>query len=186
MKPAIAEPATLAGQGTQALTKPCMVARTLGLPLHHRTRDPDQPAGTTAGEPMLLLGDRHRLPPCCRHHQFFASSPLSAWLSSRLSASSCFSRRFSSSSARSRLASETAIPPYLARHLEKVVGETLCRRQSSVSFAPASYSLTIPMICSSVNRLVRICPPPKRRSNRFPLSVALFQGAGSLYGHPDG
>src|SRR4028119_2307514 len=54
-----------------------------------------------------------------------------------------------------------------------------CRRQSSVSFAPASYSLTIPIICSSVNRLVRICPPPERRSNRFSLSVAPFQGAGS-------
>src|SRR5919205_713048 len=53
------------------------------------------------------------------------------------------------------------------------------RRQSSASFAPASYSLTIPMICSSVNRLVRICPPPERRSNRFPLSMAPFQGAGS-------
>src|SRR5215218_1626824 len=54
-----------------------------------------------------------------------------------------------------------------------------CRRQSSASFAPASYSLTIPMICSSVNRLGRICPPPERRSNRFSLSVAPFQGAGS-------
>src|SRR3712207_8028862 len=54
-----------------------------------------------------------------------------------------------------------------------------CRRQSSVSFSPASYSRTIPMICSSVNRLVRICPPPERRSNRFSLSVAPFQGAGS-------
>src|SRR3712207_2559606 len=55
----------------------------------------------------------------------------------------------------------------------------LCRRQSSASFAPASYSLMIPTICSSVNRLLRICPPPERRSNRFPSSVALFQGAGS-------
>src|SRR3954471_17945886 len=55
----------------------------------------------------------------------------------------------------------------------------LCRRQSSVSFAPASYSLTIPMICSSVNRLVRICPPPERRSNRFSFRLAPFQGAGS-------
>jgi hypothetical protein len=38
-------------------------------------------------------------------------------LSSIVSARSCFRRRFSSSSARSRLASETAIPPYFARHL---------------------------------------------------------------------
>src|SRR5215217_3735373 len=55
-----------------------------------------------------------------------------------------------------------------------------CRRHSSASFAPASYSLTISMICSSVNRLVRICPPPERRSNRFSLFVAPFQGAGSV------
>ncbi|HEX6011945.1 MAG TPA: hypothetical protein VFY87_09140, partial [Geminicoccaceae bacterium] len=41
------------------------------------------------------------------------------------------------------------------------------------------YSLTISMICSSVNRLVRICPSPERRSNRFSLAVAPFQGAGS-------
>src|SRR5919107_2045933 len=96
-----------------------------------------------------------------------------------VSARSCLRRRFSSSSALSRLASETAIPPYFARHLEKVADETPCRRQSSASFAPASYSLTIPMICSSVNRLVRICPPPERRSNRFSLLVVLIQGAGS-------
>src|SRR5688500_7302037 len=129
---------------------------------------------------MLLAGHHHRQPPRRRRHQFFASSPLSAWLSSMVSARSCLSRRFSSSSALSRLASETAIPPYLARHLQKVVGEMPCRRHNSASFAPASYSLTIPMIRSSVKRLVRICPPPERRSNRFPLSVAPFQGAGSL------
>jgi transposase len=38
-----------------------------------------------------------------------------------------------------------------------VVCETLCRRHNSVSFAPASYSRRIPMIRSSVNRLLRIC-----------------------------
>src|SRR5919205_4598376 len=129
---------------------------------------------------MLLLGHHHRLPPCRRRHQFFASSPFRAWLSSMVSARSCFRQRFSSSSALSRLASETAIPPYFARHLSKVAGETPCRRQSSASFAPASYSLTISMICSSVNRLVRICPPPERRSNRFSFPSASFQGAGSL------
>src|SRR5215212_1129729 len=120
-----------------------------------------------------------RLPSRRRRHQFFASSPLSAWLSSMASASSCLRRRFSSSSALSRLASDTFTPAYLARHLSKVVGETLWRRQSSSSFAPAWCSRTMPMICSSVKRLLRICPPPERRSNRFPSSLALFQGAGS-------
>src|SRR5688500_2744161 len=117
MKPAIAEPASLASEGAQALTEPRMVASPLRLPLDHGAGDPDQPAGATAGEPLLLLGGRHRLPPRRRRHQFFASNPLSAWLSSIVSARSCFRRRFSSSSARSRLASEIGMPPYLARHL---------------------------------------------------------------------
>src|SRR5215212_4573174 len=56
-----------------------------------------------------------RLPSRRRRHQFFASSPLSAWLSSMASASSCLRRRFSSSSALSRLASDTFTPAYLAR-----------------------------------------------------------------------
>src|SRR6266516_3033388 len=45
------------------------------------------------------------------------SSTVSAALSSIDSASSFFSLRFSSSSSRSRLASETSIPPYLAFQL---------------------------------------------------------------------
>src|SRR3954454_11808930 len=102
VQPSVAEPAPLAGKGVQALAQAGMVACPPGFPLHHRARDPDQPASTAAGEPMLLLGDHHRLPPRRRRQQFFASRPLSAWLSSMLSASSCFSRRFSSSSARSR------------------------------------------------------------------------------------
>src|SRR5215208_2861431 len=117
VQPPVAEPAALAGKGMQALKDPRMIVGALGLSLRHRARDPDQPASTTARQTMLLLGHRHRLPPCGRRHQFFASSPLSAWLSSIVSARSCFSRRFSPSSALSRLASETAMPPYLARHL---------------------------------------------------------------------
>jgi hypothetical protein len=117
VQPPVAEPAPLAGQGTQALAQAGVVPRALGRALRHRARDPDQPASTATGEPMLLLGDRHRLPPCRRRRQFFASSPSSAWSSSIVSARSCLRRRFSSSSALSRLASETAIPAYFARHL---------------------------------------------------------------------
>jgi hypothetical protein len=36
VQPSVAEPAPLAGKSMQALTKPRMVARTLGLALHHR------------------------------------------------------------------------------------------------------------------------------------------------------
>jgi hypothetical protein len=51
-----------------------------------------------------------------RHH-FFAATSFSMALSSIASASSFFSFAFSSSSAFSRLASETSSPPYLAFHL---------------------------------------------------------------------
>jgi len=78
VQPPVAEPAALAGKGTQALAEAGMVVGTLGLALHHRTREADQPAGTTAREPMLLLSDGYSLPPYCRRHQFFASRPLSA------------------------------------------------------------------------------------------------------------
>src|SRR5215213_6350652 len=51
-----------------------------------------------------------------RHH-FFPKRSFSAELSSMASASSRFSFVFSSSNVRSRLASETSIPPNLAFHL---------------------------------------------------------------------
>ena len=51
-----------------------------------------------------------------RHH-FFELMSLSIALSSIVSASSFFSLAFSSSSAFSRLVSETSKPPYLAFHL---------------------------------------------------------------------
>src|SRR5215207_3179347 len=117
VQPPVAEPAPLAAEGAQALAEPGMVPLAPRLALHRRARGADQPAGAASREPVLLLDRRHRLPSRRRRHQFFASSPLSAWLSSIVSARSCFSRRFSSSSARSRFASEIAIPPYLARHL---------------------------------------------------------------------
>jgi hypothetical protein len=51
-----------------------------------------------------------------RHH-FFDATSLSMALSSIASARSFFSLAFSSSSAFSRLASETSSPPYFAFHL---------------------------------------------------------------------
>jgi hypothetical protein len=75
-------------------------------------------------------------------------------LSSIDSASNFFSRRFSSSSAFSRRASETSNPPYFAFHLYSVALEMPCRRQSSSGLAPASCSRSTPMICSSLKRLL--------------------------------
>lgn len=74
------------------------------------------------------------------------------------SANSFFSLAFSSSSALSRLASDTSIPPYLAFQLYRVASEMPCLRARSAVFAPASCSLSTPMICSSVNRARFINP----------------------------
>src|ERR1700726_5147137 len=72
--------------------------------------------------------------------------------------SSFFSLPFSSSSARSRLASETSIPPNLAFQLYSVASDIPYFRQSSPAFAPASCSRNTAMICSSVNLLRFIGP----------------------------
>ena len=53
--------------------------------------------------------------------------------------------------ARSRLASDTSMPPYLAFQLYRVASEIPCLRASSPVFAPASCSRSTAMICSSVN-----------------------------------
>src|SRR5205085_4460987 len=88
-----------------------------------------------------------------RLQTFFPSRSLSAALSSIDSASSLFKRRFSSSSALRRRASETSRPPYLDFHLYSVALEIPWRRHTSSVFAPASCSRNSPMICSSLNRL---------------------------------
>src|SRR5262245_31078736 len=74
-----------------------------------------------------------------------------ARLSSIDSANSFFSLRFSSSSIRSRLASDTSMPPYLLFQLYTVASEMPCLRARSAGFAPASCSRRTAMICSSVN-----------------------------------
>src|SRR6516225_2679882 len=59
-----------------------------------------------------------------RHH-FLAATSRNIALSSIASANSCFSLVFSSSSAFSRRASETSIPPYLAFHLKGSVADAV-------------------------------------------------------------
>src|SRR6266702_92957 len=83
-------------------------------------------------------------------YHFFDSSSFKAALSSIDSAKSFFSLRFSSSRARSRLASDTSRPPYLAFQLYSVASEIPCLRARSAVFAPASCSRRTAMICSSV------------------------------------
>jgi len=75
-----------------------------------------------------------------------------------VSASSRFTSAFSSSSLRSRFASDTSRPPYLAFQLQMVASYTPRRRAGSVVFVPASCSFNTPMTCFSV-KLARFVRP---------------------------
>ena len=122
--------------------------------------DPGQPASAPLAEPVLLAEPCHQSSPCRRLQPFFPKMSLSAALSSIASASSFFSRRFSSSSPLSRLASATSMPPYFAFHLHSVASAIPCLRHTSAVLSPASASRKIPMICSSLYRLPFFCPSP--------------------------
>jgi len=82
-----------------------------------RAIKPDQPACAHLTQPALLDQSSNRHLPRHRLQTFFPSRSFSAALSSIASASSFFSRRFSSSSDFNRRASETSIPPYFTFHL---------------------------------------------------------------------
>src|SRR6202022_395213 len=73
-------------------------------------------------------------------YHFFSRNSRRAGASSIASASSFFSLPFSSSSARSRLASETSIPPNLAFQLYSVASDIPYFRQSSPAFTASSCS----------------------------------------------
>src|SRR4028119_1765134 len=128
-------------------------ARPLGAWGAWRTRSPPAP-------PLLVVGARHRLPPRRRRHQFFASSPLRAWLSSIVSARSCLRRRFSSSSARSRLASETAIPPAPALSHQPLEGLVVARRVGQELLEAAVLLLERPQPLGVRDRHPAVLGPP--------------------------
>src|ERR1700674_1597494 len=100
-------------------------------------------------------------------YHFFDRSSRNAAASNICSASSFFSLAFSSSSCRSRLASDTSIPPNLAFQLYSVASETPYLRANSAVFAPASCSRSTPIICSSVNLARFICPSFRRPDSNF-------------------
>jgi hypothetical protein len=77
----------------------------------------DRPACPPLAHPVDLMQVRGGLSSGGRGHQFLAATSRSMALSSIVSANSFFSLAFSASSAFSRRASETSIPPYLAFHL---------------------------------------------------------------------
>ncbi len=94
---------------------------------------PDQPAGAPLAEHVLLAKPRYHGSPHRRLQTFFPKMSLRVALSSIASANGFFSRRFSSSSPLSRLASATSIPPYLAFHLYSVASAMPCRLYSVAS-----------------------------------------------------
>src|SRR5271166_5935449 len=151
MQPPVAKPPPLMRQMPEPLPKrsiaapPRTVAHRHPRTSHHRTRPP-------LAHRKLCLQMSAGFPLNGGRHHFFASRSFKAALSSIASAKSFFSFTFSSSRARSFLASATSMPPDLAFHLENVAPETPYLRQTSAVFAPASCSFKIPRICSSVNR----------------------------------
>src|ERR1700687_2070185 len=124
---------------------------------------------------MMLDHVPDRRVACPRRQKFFPTRSFSAALSRTCSASSFFSRRFSSSSTLRRLASDTSSPPYLDFQLYNVGALIPCRRHRSATRAPASCSLTIPMIWLSLNRLLRMLHSPQMDST---ITWRDFRGAG--------
>ena len=86
----------------------------LGHAAHRLRIDLDQPAGPPLREAALRHQTEHSLPAGCGPDQFFPRRSFSAETSSIDSASSFFSRRFSSSSVFSFCASDMLMPLYLA------------------------------------------------------------------------
>src|SRR3954464_2377805 len=112
----ITEPPPLLRQGFQPLPQ-CAILGTHSSVAHAGAVGPDHPASPPLAH-LKGLTQLHRcLSSCGGRHHFFPRRSFSAALSSTASASIRFSRPFSSSSAFSRLASDTSSPPNLAFHL---------------------------------------------------------------------
>src|SRR5712692_9012995 len=121
---------------------------------------PDQPTGVPLAQPRFLPYDTHCFSLGLRAYHFFDSTTFSASRSSACWATILFSRPFSSSSCRSRLASLTP-----------------SRRHRSFTGTPASASFNTPTICSSLNRLfLMACSSRVVLPQRSYISVGLVFG----------
>ena len=116
MQPAIAEPAALMCQIAQLLSKHAIIIATRLITDHAPIRRND-PARPPLADIKQGLKMRDRFPLGGRRYHFFESRSFRPALSSIASASNRLSFAFSSSSARSRFASDTSNPPYLAFQL---------------------------------------------------------------------
>src|SRR5260370_25090600 len=112
----IPEAPPLRGQLPQSLPQ-CRVVRSSAPVTQSRTIQPHHLARVPLTQPVTLHYPNHCYSPRRRLQPFFPSRSLSAALSNNEPANSRFRRLFSSSSAFSRLASETSSPPYFDFHL---------------------------------------------------------------------
>src|SRR5581483_546097 len=101
----------------------CVLAQLLDQPDHRsppghvataRASVAEHRAGPSLTHPVSAAQEADRLAVRRRLHHFFETTALSAWLSKVKSATSCLSRRFSSSRAFSFFASLTSMPPNFA------------------------------------------------------------------------
>ncbi|KOT21990.1 hypothetical protein DM52_2239 [Burkholderia mallei] len=89
----------------------------LRVVMQHAARKPDKPAGAALGDVDLLPNRQHCFAFGLRAQGFPLTTTFNASISSIASASSFFSRAFSTSRSLSRRASETSMPPNFARQV---------------------------------------------------------------------
>src|SRR5271169_1898030 len=179
LEPPIAKPAPGRSQLAQPLPQPRIFHPSPPIPAC-RPMYLHQPAGASLRNHSFRAHHSHRLPLHLRAYHFFVTTACNARLSSSNSATACFSCRFSSSSCRSRRASLTSIPPYFAFQRYRLPRVIPCRRHRSSGAVPASASLRMAMICSSLNRLLRTTPPlwPRAGHRKWKSHIS----AGLLFG----
>src|SRR5439155_7494620 len=113
VQPTVAEPWPAGCQRPQRLPDGIVAAG--ALVAHARPRCPQRVARSALADAEPVPEKAHDLTASHGRHHFRWTAAFSIWLSSVRSATSVFSRRFSSSSARSFRASLTSRPPYLLR-----------------------------------------------------------------------
>src|SRR5438445_220747 len=142
-----------------------------------RLRHSHQPADPPLAHQKMLPQPVHFLPPLYELHPFFSITAFSMSLSRLRSATSFFSRPFSSSSCRNRCASPTLIPPYLAFHAYTVCLLTPSSRPTSAALLPASICFNAPIISTSLYFLFDMLPPPRKIRKSY-IVVRGFWGEG--------
>ncbi|KOS76250.1 hypothetical protein DM46_2301 [Burkholderia mallei] len=114
---AVAESTTFVRQLHQTRREHLILAVRLRVVMQHAARKPDKPAGAALGDVDLLPNRQHCFAFGLRAQGFPLTTTFNASISSIASASSFFSRAFSTSRPLSRRASETSMPPNFARQV---------------------------------------------------------------------